>query len=250
MSEWDIKKSKIAKAREYIVLEYESRVLLQSKSKKGVAEKKLLNHLSNIWLEKGLDIANETVPHPWTIKRWYSKYRVNRTHLALTPNYGTSTRKSSIPESHQKIILNTLSTTNQNEPIASLIRKICNRLKSDPSPVNYSEATIRRFIKANDAKSLEVNRLLTPQKPEENEKRKSYKTKNTRRLVIEVIGKNMRPDESILAGDTLIVDKNITPRNGDYVLVEKGDEPGIIRWPPETPQKPLGVIVQIIRKYR
>lgn len=250
MSEWNNKKNNIAKAREYIVLEYESRVLLQSEIKKGVAEKKLINHLSKIWFKNGLNIAAKAIPHLWTIKRWYAKYRVNRNYSTLIPDYGKTTGKSSIPESHQKIILSMLGTTNQNEPIASQIRTICNRLKSDPYPINYSEATIRRFIKANDKKLSEENKPLTSLNPAESIKRKSYNTKSAEILVIEVIGKNMRPDESILAGDTLIIDKNISPRNSDYVLVEVGDGPGIIRWPPETPQKPLGVIVQIIRKYR
>lgn len=257
MSEWDKKKNDVAKARERVVLEYESRVLLQKKIKKGVAEKKLLNYLYSIWFKDGLDVIQPKVPALWTIKRWYSAYCSNRSYQVLISGYGKSKGRSSIPESHGKIILNILSTANPNESIASLVIRIKNILLSDPSPVNYSNATIRRFINANAEYSseLSVQPINNRQERSENQPLKetcsiySPEEDNLSRLFIEAIGARMTPDESIVEGDRLVIDKKIKPKEGDYVLAKVGDGPEIMRWPTTKPATLIGVLVKLMRNY-
>jgi hypothetical protein len=258
MSDWNKKKNDIAKAREYVVLEYERRALLQKKIKKGIAEKKLLNYLSVIWVKDGLNVAQDKVPVLWTIKRWYSAYRNNnRIYQVLMPGYGKNKGRSVIPESHQKLILSILSTADPNESKASLIRKIKNRLISDPAAANYSNATIIRFIKANADYSPELsvppikNRQKTPAKQPSKDgySISPLEEENQSRLFIEVIGTRMTPDESIIEGDRLVIDKKIKPKKGDYVLAKVVDGPAIVRWPTMTPAKPIGVLVKLIRNY-
>lgn len=258
MSDWSKKKNDIAKAREYVVLEYESRVLLQKKIKKGVAEKKLLNYLSAIWVKNGMNVIQPKVPALSTIKSWYSTYRSeNRIYQVLMPSYGKNKGRSVIPESHQKLILSILSTADPNESKASLVRKIKNRLISDSVPANYSNATIIRFIKANADYSSELsvppinNRQKTPEKqPSKGGGSNSLlEEENGSRLIIEVIGKRMTPDESIIEGDRLVIDKKIKPKKGDYVLAKVGDGPEIVRWPTMKTAKPIGVLVKLTRHY-
>lgn len=94
------------------------------------------------------------------------------------------------------------------------------------------------------------NGAKTPIKSELNEDRVLYSADNSTQLVIDAIGRNMRPDESIQPGDRLIINKQAVPRVGDYVLVEVGDGPGIIRWTSDSQEKVFGVVIRLNRKYR
>ena len=166
MSDWEKKKIEIAKAKEFISLAYERDVRLQKKVQKGVAEKKLLLHLKDIWFDKNLSILGDDVPKIQSIKRWYDEYAKSRKCDDLIPHYGKSLGNSVIPKDHTKIIYATLSGSKIGESTRAIVKKIKTALNTEGLSQEYSDATLLRFIKKcrvdfmYSGQSLDVNERL------------------------------------------------------------------------------------------
>jgi len=148
MNDWEEKKIEIAKAKEYIILEYERIVKLQSKLKKGAADKKFLKHINDVWFEKKLSIIGDKVPSLSTMKRWHLIYCDERDFRSLIPDYGKSRGNTVIPDSHKIVISKVLKKNNLYEPTIFLMREIKRALSKIDLPAQYSDATLRRFIKS------------------------------------------------------------------------------------------------------
>ncbi|GEM_PF-400239 len=166
MPTWEEKRLEIAKAREFIVLTYIRDVKKQNKIPKGAAEKKLLVRLKSIWFDKNLSVLGEKVPTIGTIKNWYDDYEKSENYLNLVPDYGKSLGKSIIPQSHKDFIINELSRSKVDDSKIEIAKRVKKALHEKGLSAEYSEATLFRFIKANQNdlifldKKTQINKRL------------------------------------------------------------------------------------------